>query len=87
MQNVFYDAVLREMNAVRCGRKSPETAAIDVLKEFSADRIYISSRFIRKNSLNEKVFKLKKHGLSNADIAERTGVSMRHVRRICAGLN
>jgi hypothetical protein len=87
LQNEFYDVVLREMNAVSCGSKSPETAALDVLKEFSADRIYISSRFIRKNSLAEKVLKLKSLGVSKACIAERTGVTMRHVRRICAGLN
>lgn len=87
MENVFYDVVLREMNAVNSGSKSPESAANDVLNEFAADRIYISTRFLKKNELEEKVMKLKSYGISTASIAERTGVSMRHVRRICAKLN
>lgn len=87
MENAFYEVVLREMNAVGCGQKTPESAALDVLKEFAADRIYVSSRFIEKNKLEQKVLELKEYGVSTADIAERMGVSMRHVRRIYAKMN
>ncbi|SDK88568.1 hypothetical protein SAMN05660337_1571 [Maridesulfovibrio ferrireducens] len=86
-ENLLYEAMVREMDSVRLGNKSPEKAALSVLKEFSNDRVYISTRFVEHAKLTEKVIKLKNYGIENADIADRLGITQRHVRRIYSSMN
>ncbi|WP_031479981.1 hypothetical protein [Maridesulfovibrio frigidus] len=81
-ENILYEAIVREMKNVRIGEKSPESAALNVIREFANDRVYISSRFVEHVQLGAKVIKLKNYGVENSDIAERLGISERHVRRL-----
>ena len=81
-ENVLYEVIVREMKNVRMGENSPERAALNVIKEFANDRVYVSSRFVEHVQLGAKVIKLKNYGVENSDIADRLGISERHVRRL-----
>ena len=83
-ENVLYDVMVREMRSVKFGSKSPEIAALSVIREFASDRVYVSSRFLNHADLALKVIKLKDYGVDTAGIAERLGISRRHVRRLYA---
>ena len=85
-ENLLYEAMVREMNSVQLGNKTPEKAALSVLREFANDRVYISTRFVEHAKLSEKIVHLKNYGVENADIADRLGISKRHVRRIYSSM-
>lgn len=85
--NHLYDVIVREMNHVKSGGKCPETAALSVMNEFAQENVYVSTRFLKHAGLANKVAQLKDYGIENADIAERLGITKRHVRRLYASLN
>ncbi|WP_027721577.1 hypothetical protein [Maridesulfovibrio zosterae] len=85
--NQLYEVIVREMNHVMANGKSPENAALSVMNEFAHENIYVSTRYLKHAGLAAKVAELKTYGVENADIAERLGITKRHVRRLYASLN
>ncbi|GEM_PF-2647187 len=84
--NHLYEVIVREMNHVKSGAKCPEKAALSVMNEFAQESVYVSTRFLKHAGLAAKVAQLKDYGIENADIAERLGITKRHVRRLYASL-
>ncbi|WP_319765114.1 hypothetical protein [Maridesulfovibrio sp.] len=85
-ENALYDVLVREMNHVKSGMKCPEKAALSVVSEFAHESVYVSNRFLKRAGLAAKVAQLKDYGVETCDIAERLGISKRHVRRLYASL-
>lgn len=85
-ENVLYDVLVREMNHVQSGIKCPEKAALSVMSEFAHESVYVSTRFLKHAGLAAKVAQLKDYGVETCNIAERLGISKRHVRRLYASL-
>ncbi|WP_320005885.1 hypothetical protein [Maridesulfovibrio sp.] len=85
-ENALYDVLVREMNHVKSGMKCPEKAALSVMDEFAHESVYVSTRFLKHAGLAVKVAELKDYGVENCDIAERLGISKRHVRRLYASM-
>ncbi len=85
-ENVFYDVLVREMSHVKSGTKCPEKAALCVMSEFAHESVYVSTRFLKHAGLAVKVARLKDYGVETSDIAERLGISKRHVRRLYASM-
>lgn len=80
--NVLYDVILREMENVSEGMKSPEKAAMSVMNQFSRESIYVSTRYAKHVSLASRVVQLRESGLGTKEIAQRLGISKRHARRL-----
>ena len=85
--NQLYEVIVREMNYVKDNSKSPKNAALCVMNEFAQENVYVSTRYLKHAGLAAKVVELKNYGVENADIAERLGITKRHVRRLYASLN
>lgn len=84
--NDLYEAMVREMNNVKAGMKTPENAALSVMCEFSRESVYVSTRYVKHASLSTRVLELRNQGLENKDVAERLGISKRHARRLYAAM-
>ncbi len=84
--NGLYEVLLREMENVDKGKKSPEKAVMSVLNEFSRESIYVSTRYAKHAALAAKVLELRNKGLETGEIAQRLGISKRHARRIYASM-
>lgn len=86
-ENCLYNVLVREMNHVKNDGKCPEAAALCVMNEFAQESVYVSTRYLKHAGLAAKVAKLKNYGIETRDIAERLGITKRHVRRLYASMN
>ncbi|CCO25390.1 hypothetical protein [Maridesulfovibrio hydrothermalis] len=85
-ENYLYDVLVREMVQVQDGAKCPEKAALSVMSEFAQESVYFSTRYLKHAGLAVKVAELKDYGVENSAIAERLGITKRHVRRLYASM-
>lgn len=85
--NSLEEDLILQMNLVKDGQRMPEEVVCYLYDRYpKLEQVFRSIRQKRKERKEELIIKLKEQGLNTKQIAERIGVSSRHVRRLSARL-